>query len=174
MPAPPTAAASSSVGVLCVCLGNICRSPMAESLLKAKLARQPSLAHVFVESAGTGSWHTGEQPDKRTRAVLAANGITSWSRARQVCADDFARSRYIIAMDFDNLRDLEKMPAARAAGARAHLSLSTAWDGSGGAGVPDPYYGDINGFHAMYAQLDAICEAVVQQLADAHGRMDDE
>ena len=158
------------MGVLWVCLGNICRSPMAESLLQAKLSRHPSLAHVFVESAGTGGWHAGELPDPRTRAVLEANGISAWSRARQVRADDFARFHSIVALDAETLRDLQALPAARRPDARAQLSLSTAWDGSGSGGVPDPYYGEIDGFHAIFAQLDAICDAMVAQLAQRHGR----
>lgn len=138
---------------------------MAESLLQHKLAARADLAHVEVDSAGTSGEHDGEEPDRRTRKVLEQHGISRWSRSRRVRADDFERFDYIIAMDTENVADLMRMRGAR----KEKVSLATAWDGSGGI-VPDPWYGGIEGFHAIYRQLDSIGDAIVRTLSDRHGR----
>ena len=146
---------------LIVCLGNICRSPMAESILRHKLSSRPDLAHVEVDSAGTGGWHIGELPDPRTRETLMAHGITIWSRARQFRTEDWAEFDYVIAMDEDNVANLLRTPGAR----RDKLTLATAWLPGGSGPVADPYYGDIRDFEAIYAQLDEITDAMLPELA---------
>lgn len=140
---------------------------MAESLLLHKLRARPDLSHVFVESAGTGGWHAGDLPDRRTRAVLEANGIHVWSRARQVRADDFSRMTYIIAMDEANRGDLLLLRAA--GGARQKISLASEWAGSR-EDVPDPYYGEMDGFHNIFKQLHCYTDAMVATLAERHAR----
>jgi protein-tyrosine phosphatase len=143
---------------------------MAESILLHKLRARSDLAHVFVESAGTGGWHAGDLPDRRTRAVLEANGITAWSRARQVRADDFARMTYVVAMDEDNEKDLLALPAAARGGAREKVSLASEWVGGRREIVPDPYYGDVDGFHGIFKQLDGITDAMIATLAKRHAQ----
>ena len=140
---------SQPTRVLFVCLGNICRSPMAEGLM-LHLVQQRGLADQFrIESAGTAAYHQGERPDRRSMAVLQKHGISLNSLARQVRADDFEDFDWILAMDASNLRDLEqRCPPHRLD--RVHLCLEPV----GGDDVPDPYYGGPNGFDANYAMLD--------------------
>lgn len=133
--------------VLMVCLGNICRSPMAEAVL----------AHLrpdwTVDSAGTGGWHAGERPDHRTLAELKRHGIATAHRARQVAAGDFRRFDLILAMDAQNLRDLQ---AIRPTDATARLELLDP------DGVPDPYYDGAEAFAAIYTQIDRCCRKLAQ------------
>lgn len=139
----------AEVRVLLVCLGNICRSPMAEGILSAKLEGLGRLGRYHIESAGTGGWHAGERPDPRTLAVLHRHGADCRSRARQVEPADFEHFDWILAMDRSNLRDLQRVcPPSR----RDHLFL--ALEPAGGTDVPDPYYGGPEGFEQVYRLLD--------------------
>lgn len=123
--------------ILFVCLGNICRSPTAEGVTR-HLAEVQRI-NVDIESAGTGGWHVGDPPDKRMIAAAARRGIDlSTQRARQVSLDDFYAFDYILAMDRNNLADLEDL---KPADAKADLSLFL-----GRREVPDPYYGGAEGF----------------------------
>ena len=129
--------------VLFVCLGNICRSPMAEAMARAA-ADRAGLEATF-DSAGTGAWHVGEPPDRRAQAAARARGLDlSPLRARQAKAADFAAFDLILAMDRNNLAALQ---AIRPPGARAELRLFTSLIGPAApADVPDPYYeGDFDG-----------------------------
>ena len=141
---------SRPVRVLFVCLGNICRSPMAEGLLLLELQRRGVEGRFEVESAGTAAYHVGELADRRTRALLERRGLKLRSRARQVCAEDFAHFDAILAMDSSNLRDLEaRCPS------RYRAKLHRVLEPIGGGDVPDPYYGGPDGFDLNAAQLDA-------------------
>src|SRR5262245_36498260 len=132
------AARRMASSVLFVCLGNICRSPLAEAAFR--LEAQRGRIEVEADSAGTGSWHVGEPPDRRARTVAAANGIDiSDYRARQVGAEDFDRFDFIVALDHQNLAELQRL---RPAGSRADLSLLLDHvPGREGEAVADPYYG---------------------------------
>ena len=136
--------------ILFVCLGNICRSPLAEAALRAEAERQ-GIA-VEVESAGTGDWHAGDPPDPRARAVARRNGVDiGHLRARQVTPEDFSRFTHVIALDHENLRVLE---ARRPATATARLSLLLDHvAGRQGEAVTDPYYGDEAGFDQTWADV---------------------
>src|SRR3546814_7916406 len=124
--------------VLFVCLGNICRSPLAEAAFSRE-ARRLGL-DVDIDSAGTGTWHIGPPPDSRASAVAARNGVDiAHLRARQVTADDFRRFDYIVALDAENLTALRRM---RPADGKAELSLLLDHvAGRVGQAVADPYYG---------------------------------
>jgi protein-tyrosine phosphatase len=116
--------------ILCVCLGNICRSPTAEAVLRAQLP------DVEIDSAGTGDWHVGDPPYGPAMRAAAARGYDlSAQRARQVAVEDFDRFDLILAMDRQNLRDLDAIAPAEGA---ARLSLFL--DPVGGGDVPDPYF----------------------------------
>jgi protein-tyrosine phosphatase len=136
--------------VLFVCLGNICRSPLAEAAFRAEAARLG--LDVEADSAGTGGWHRGEPPDRRAIAAARRNGIDiSDLRARQVQPGDFERFNDVIALDGDNLADLR---ALQPAGSRARLSLLLDHvPGREGEAVADPYYGDDGHFDITWRDV---------------------
>ena len=157
---------SPRTSVLFVCLGNICRSPLAEGVFR-DLVRAGGVEHLFeIDSAGTGAWHAGEPPDRRSVAVAAAHGIRLEGRARQVTPRDMQHFDLIVAMDRENLRDLERMSNGLPGGA-ARLSLLRAFDPEGGDhDVPDPYYGGPSGFETVYDMVHRSCEALLEDLQD--------
>ena len=135
--------------VLFVCLGNICRSPLAEGAFRAEVARRKF--PVVTDSAGTAAYHIDEKPDPRAIATAKRNGVDiSGLRGRQVKPADFMRFDHIVAMDADNLANLKRiMPAD----ATAQLSLMLDWAGRHGDSVQDPYYGDDDGFNVTWADV---------------------
>jgi len=147
--------------VLFVCMGNICRSPLAEAAFRAR-AEAAGLA-VEVDSAGTGGWHAGAPPDLRAQATAQRYGIDiAGYLARQVRAEDFTRFTHIFALDSANLRDLRRI-APRNASAQLGLLLDLV-AGAQGQSVADPYYGDDEGFEATWRQVDAAAVALVMRL----------
>lgn len=143
--------------ILCVCLGNICRSPTAEGVLRNIAEREFPDLRIEVDSAGIANYHVGEPPDRRTVAAARRRGYDiAGLRARQVEPDDFHRFDYILAMDHGNLSELR---SRRMAGARAQLALYMSFAPEFEQGrndeVPDPYYGGVEGFERV---LD-LCEA---------------
>ena len=151
--------------VLFVCLGNICRSPLAEGALRAAAAARG--VEVTVESAGIGGWHAGAPPDPRAQAVADAHGVDiSGLRARRVVADDFARFGHVVAMDRDNLAALLRMRPERGAGAPA-ARVSLLLDhvpGRAGQAVADPYYAGPEGFVATWAAVTAGAAGLLDHL----------
>jgi protein-tyrosine phosphatase len=136
--------------VLFVCLGNICRSPLAEAAFRAEAERLGLDAEA--DSAGTGGWHAGEPPDRRAIAAARRGGVDiSQLRARQVKPGDFQRFDHVVALDDDNLADLA---AIRPAGSRASLSLLLDHaPGRAGQAVADPYYGGDSHFDATWRDV---------------------
>lgn len=146
---------------LLVCLGNICRSPLAEAALRDAAARVG--VAITIDSAGTGAWHVGNPPDPRSQAVALAHGIDiSGYRARQVAAADYRRFTDILALDRDNLAEVRRRAPAQAT-ARIGL-LMDAVPGRKGEAVADPYYGDAAGFEVTWADVSAAAEAIVAGL----------
>jgi protein-tyrosine phosphatase len=134
--------------VLFVCLGNICRSPTAEGVFRRLLAQEAPELRIEVDSAGTAGYHIGHPPDLRSQRAAHARGIDlSGLRARQVTAEDFLSFDLILAMDRDNLEELEAMRPADSR-ARVRLFLEYAPE-LGRTEVPDPYYGDARGFEEV-------------------------
>lgn len=148
--------------VLFVCLGNICRSPLAEAALRTEAERIG--IDVEVDSAGTGDWHVGNSPDRRAIAAAARNGIDIGAlRSRQVTAEDFRRFDHIVALDAQNLADLRAMQPADA---RAALSLLLDHvDGRAGEAVADPYYGDDGDFDDSWRDVTAGAKGLARRLA---------
>lgn len=147
--------------VLFVCLGNICRSPLAEGALRAEAARLG--LDLIVDSAGTGDWHAGEPPDERAQAVARRHGVDiSTLRARQVRPADFRRFTHVIALDHDNLAGLRKLAPADAT---AELSLLLDHvEGREGQPVADPWFGDEAGFEVTWAEVTAAARTFVARL----------
>lgn len=140
---------SSSVAVLFVCLGNICRSPLAEAAFRREAERLD--LEVEIDSAGTGGWHAGKPPDRRAQAVASRNGVDIGGlRARKVTVRDFTRFTHIVAMDDDNLAGLRAM---RPSDATAEISLMLDHAGRPGEAVEDPYYGADDGFDVTWADV---------------------
>ena len=138
--------------VLFVCLGNICRSPMAEGVFR-QIATERNLG-VEIDSAGTGAWHVGEPPDQRGQERLLAAGIDiSSSRARKVVIEDFDRFDLIIAMDKQNLAALKRL-SEPGQSHKIHLFLDFA-PHLAGQEVPDPYYGHSDGFDHVFELISA-------------------
>lgn len=152
--------------VLMVCLGNICRSPLAEGLLASKLPA----AEFTVESAGTGNWHVGKQPDPRSIAIAKLNGLDiSNQKGRQFSAADFDHYDYIYVMDNDNYRDVIALAPNADAKSKVSLILDELFPGEN-VDVPDPYFGLQNGFETVYAMLDEACDNIAEKLIAEHQR----
>jgi len=143
--------------ILMVCLGNICRSPMAEAAMR--LAAEDANIEAYVDSAGTVAWHIGKQPDQRGQMVVRdkANIDMSGYKARQVQKDDFDEFDYIFAMDEQNFIDLKKLQPSSS---KAELSLLLDHNMS----VADPYYGDISDFETVWEQVNQASVRIVKDL----------
>ena len=154
--------------LLVVCLGNICRSPLAEGALRARIEASPLAGRVEVDSAGTGGWHAGEPPDRRAIACARGHGVDIGGlRARQLRAGDFHDFDWLLCADAGNLRDVRRLAPPGLEG-RAALLLD--WAGpevaalAPGGEVPDPYYGGEAHFQDVWRLVDAAARAVVARL----------
>jgi protein-tyrosine phosphatase len=152
------------VKILMVCLGNICRSPLAEGLLAAKLPKDK----FFVDSAGTGAYHIGKQPDQRSVLTAQKNGLDiTYQKARQFTAKDFDDFDYIFVMDNTNLDDVIRLAKNEGHRKKVQLILNELFPGDN-VDVPDPYYGLQNGFDMVYEMLDETCEILSKKLQEKH------
>ncbi|PPJ45235.1 low molecular weight phosphotyrosine protein phosphatase [Rhizobium sp. KAs_5_22] len=148
--------------VLFVCLGNICRSPLAEGIFRHLTAMAGSADLYPADSAGTGGWHNGHPPDSRSVQVAREHGIDiSDLRARRVEPADFHRFELILAMDRNNLRHLQDMAPPKPS---ATIALFSAFALGSDIDVPDPYYGGIGGFRDVYSMLFSGCRSIVAKL----------
>jgi protein-tyrosine phosphatase len=149
-------------------MGNICRSPTAEAVMR-HLVREAGLAHlVTVDSAGTGAWHVGEERDRRSRAVASRRGMPITGEARQFSRADFDRFDWVLALDQDNQRDLEHLAPSDQARAKIHLLRSFEPKAAPGAEVPDPYYGGPEGFERVFDICLAACRGLLEHLRRTH------
>jgi protein-tyrosine phosphatase len=150
--------------LLMVCLGNICRSPLAEGAVRAHLDRR-GLDWVTVDSAGTGGWHAGEPPDPRSIAVAATAGVyIRAQRARKLVQADFQHFNWLLCADRSVLRDVR---AAAPAEARERVALLLEWAGQGAGDIPDPYTGEPEDFRRVWAMVDAAAAGIVARIASA-------
>lgn len=152
---------SAAPSVLFVCLGNICRSPLAEATFR--LASDEAGFCVGIDSAGTGDWHVGNPPDPRAQAVACKHGVDiSWYRARQIAADDFCRFTHIVALDHQNLADLR---ARKPKETTAELSLLLDHaEGRVGEAVADPYHSDADGFMRTWNDVSAGAAGLISRM----------
>jgi protein-tyrosine phosphatase len=144
-----------------VCLANICRSPMAESVLTRRLAEAGLSADVDVDSAGTGGWHIGNGADRRAVAALQRRGYQSVHRARQFHRGDFDRVDLIVALDEDNARELHRLAPDADAAAKIRLLRSFDPASDGDLAVPDPYYGTDHDFEHALDLIEPACDGLV-------------
>ena len=153
--------------VLFVCLGNICRSPTAEGVMRRLVAESGHDGEVVVDSAGTAGWHEGDPPDRRSQHEAAGRGLDlSGLRGRQVRAHDFERFDLLLAMDADNQRELLRLAPDDAA--RGKVRLLREFDpeavAAGDLEVPDPYYGGPDGFADVYDAIERACRGLLSHL----------
>jgi protein-tyrosine phosphatase len=167
MPEPPDPI--PPVRVLFVCLGNICRSPTAEGVMRTLLAEAELEREVELDSAGTGGWHVGAPPDERATAAAAARGIRLGGAARRVEPGDLERFDLIVAMDRENLAELQGLAAGPEQ--ESKLALLREFDESAVAAgeleVPDPYYGGDHGFHHVLEVVERGCRGLLDRIRDA-------
>ncbi|HMQ48632.1 MAG TPA: low molecular weight protein-tyrosine-phosphatase [Saprospiraceae bacterium] len=144
--------------ILMVCLGNICRSPLAEGIMRHKI--EVNQLDWEVDSAGTGSWHIGEAPDTRSIAIARKHGLDiSHQTARQVQVADLETFDLILTMDSSNYRDVLSLAQNEAQQQKVNMILNYAFPESDES-VPDPYW-DSNGFAAVFQMLEEACEQIV-------------
>jgi protein-tyrosine phosphatase len=151
------------LSILFVCLGNICRSPLAESVFRHQV-RGRGLEGIFViDSAGTSGYHAGDPPDARSVATARGRGVEVSGTSRQLVTEDLQRFDYVIVMDRENLSNVERLKSRTNGSARVHLLRE--WDPEPGHGdVPDPYYGGARGFDDVHDIVERSCEALLDHL----------
>lgn len=150
-----------------VCLGNICRSPLAEGILRQKL--KEAGINGEVDSAGTGNWHTGEKPHPLSQKVAAINKIDiSYQRARQFCPEDLERFDRIYFMDKNNLADAKRIAGSKWQPKKTALLLDHL-PKAGIQDVPDPYFGEFDGYIEVYDLIASACDAIVEDLRNFAG-----
>ena len=146
--------------ILMVCLGNICRSPLAEGILQSKLPKDK----FIVDSAGTGEWHIGKQPDARSIAIADKKGLDiSLQKGRQFKSQDFKDFDYIYVMDGSNYNDVLSLAKNDEERSKVKLLLNELFPGEN-VDVPDPYFGLQNGFESVYDMIDQACDVIADKL----------
>jgi protein-tyrosine phosphatase len=152
------------VKILMVCLGNICRSPLAEGILQSKLPA----GKFVVDSAGTGDWHAGQCPDRRSILAAKNRGVDiSMQKARQIRKSDFKDFDHIFVMDSSNFKDVTKLAPTPQDKAKVMLMMDEIFPGQK-VDVPDPYYGDAKDFDKVFDMLDEVCDVVAEKLIMKH------
>lgn len=152
------------IKILMVCLGNICRSPLAEGILASKLPKDTFL----VDSAGTGSWYVGRSPDERSIAIARKNGLNiSNQKGRQFKTSDFDTFDYIYVMDSSNYDDVIALAKNQEQKDKVQLILNELFP-SENVDVPDPFYGLPNGFNSVYEMLNEVAEVIAKRLIAKH------
>jgi protein-tyrosine phosphatase len=142
--------------LLFVCMGNICRSPTAEAVMRQLVADAGRQPEFVIDSAGTGSWHSGQRPDERARAAAALRSLELDGRARSVTDADFVTFDLLLAVDDDNLLRLKELAPPNATAVLRKLSDEN---------VPDPYYGGSDGFASVLDQIELACRSLLAELS---------
>ena len=155
---------NKKIGVLFVCLGNICRSPLAEAVFRQQVEQALLGARFDIDSAGTSAYHTGETPDPRTIEVAARRGVPMEHAARQMKEKDFERFDYVVVMDTNNLLKVQRL--AERARPEAEVHLLRSFDPTAGQDleVPDPYFGGPGGFEAVHDMVERACRGLLEHI----------
>jgi protein-tyrosine phosphatase len=151
-----------------VCLGNICRSPIGEGVMRHLLREAGLSQKVEVDSAGTAGYHAGEPPDRRARAAGRRFGVEVGGQARRFERADFERFDYVLAMDASNFEDLEQLASNQTARQKLHLLRSFDASAPAGASVPDPYYGDDDDFDDVVRICLSACAPLLERVRRDH------
>jgi len=146
-----------------VCLGNICRSPLAQGILHHKLNKL-NIDNITVDSAGTGNWHIGSNPDKRSTEIAMKHEIDiSNQKARQFSYEDFEKFDHILVMDTSNLQNIRSQAKSKKDVEKIKLILDYSYPDKNES-VPDPYFGGIDGFEHVYNLLNNACDKIIENL----------
>ena len=151
----------AKIGIVFVCLGNICRSPAAEGIFKQVVEQKGLPDNFFIDSAGTGGWHQGELPDSRMRAHGAKRGYDFCSRARKFNTNDFERFDYIVVMDDQNYKDVTALAPTEKDKRKVCKMIDFSQKFTHHQYVPDPYYGGASGFELVLDLLEDACEGLL-------------
>jgi len=155
---------SRVVEISFVCLGNICRSPLAQGVFQDLVNQKKLEQKIIVTSAGTGGWHIGDLPDERMCRTAQSKGIQLESRARQFQSADFNRFNLILAMDHSNLARLEEIAPSNLSPEKLMLFRSFDPECNGNQDVPDPYYGGAKGFEEVYSMVKRTCPPLLDYI----------
>ncbi|MBC8286639.1 MAG: low molecular weight phosphotyrosine protein phosphatase [Nitrospinae bacterium] len=155
---------NSTVEVCFVCLGNICRSPLAQGVFEALVKKEGLQDRIKTSSAGVSGWHAGSPPDVRMQQTARSHGIQLNSRGRQFQASDFQQMDLVLAMDHSNLDALQQMRPEPELQDKLFLFRSFDPKNDGDLEVPDPYYGGDKGFETVYQMVERTCPKVLQHL----------
>lgn len=159
---------SDKIHVLFVCLGNICRSPLAEGVFEGLVRERGLHGRIACDSAGTSGWHVGDRPDPRTIETAEKHGLRLDHLGRKFVSGDFQRFDYILAMDRQNYTDIRSVPGYREYDP-GRLKLMRDYDDlEPGGDVPDPYYGGMDGFEQVYGILRRSCNHLLDDIVRQH------
>ena len=150
--------------ILVVCLGNICRSPMAEEVFRQYIKDCGEEDKWIIDSAGIGSWHVGQLPDRRMRNAAKEHGYNLTMRARQVCTEDFDEFDFIIAMDEGNVKDLRRITRCRDDANKIMRMADFLTDHPDQSTIPDPYYGSTEDFHKVIELLEDAVKGLYERV----------
>jgi protein-tyrosine phosphatase len=156
------------IRVLFVCLGNICRSPLAEAVFRHLVAERGLGDRFEVDSAGTSGWHQGAPPDRRSAETARRRGIVLTGSSRKLRPADLRRFDYVIAMDAENLAEIQALKAQSGGGANVHRLREFEPDARS-LDVPDPYYGGARGFEEVHDIVERACAGLLDHILSARG-----
>ncbi len=155
---------SKNINLLFVCLGNICRSPAAEGIMKKMIKEEKLDDRVFIDSAGTSNWHEGRLPDERMQQHGSKRGYNFNSTARTFRSSDFEKFDYIIVMDTNNYNNVKKLAVTQEDVDKIHRMTDFSIDFSDQDHVPDPYYGGDDGFNFVMDLLEDAAKGLMKEV----------
>ena len=156
------------ISILFTCLGNICRSPLAEAIFKHLVIKRGLMEHFEIDSCGTSRYHLGDNPDHRTVKVAQAHNIPISHKGRQIQASDIEQFNIIVAMDSNNLHDIKRIKTGLKN--KSKIILMRDYDTEeAGTDVPDPYFGGDKGFEDVFSILNRSCRNMLNELVEEHG-----